>query len=704
MSREQSGGGRPPWPGLALQLFTLSAAAALTAALATRGHPAWPAALALLAAAAWLAARPHRRGAPPVPAAQPAAESEPARARPDFDLLHQAAVAARVAAWDCDLTTGQMTWSDNFEEVLGVGGRLTRSLEGFLTAVAPEDHALVRGVIDEALADPVRGDLDLIEFRVGPAPPYRWVEGGGRLFRDADGRPSRIMGTVTDVTHRRAAGDEVRRASDAKSHFLASMSHEMRTPLNGVIGMVELLAQTRVTEQQRGYLDTLGKSAESLLALVNDVLDISKVEAGRLDLEEIAFDPRQLARDALGVVSQQARRKGLALSSRLDPGLPAAVRGDPGRLRQILLNLLSNAVKFTDHGEVELAVELVAGRPALRFSVRDTGVGIAPERQRAIFEPFAQGDASTARTHGGTGLGLTIASRLVELMGGRLSVSSEPGRGSTFAFAVPLEAAQLSPAPGLPAATRPEPRARVLLAEDNTVNQQVLTLLLEKAGYLVGVVGNGREAVERLQREPFDLVLMDVQMPQMDGLRAARLIRQREKAVGGHVPIVAVTANAVQGERQRCLAAGMDDYLSKPVRGSELFAVVGRLLGDRAAPAEASAPAPAGEPVWVAPLVAMGFDRPAVAKLARTFLDTVPPRLEALRQALAQGQAEQVRQTAHSLKGSLAVFAAREAIEAARRLEHAGAERKLEGAEELVAQLAGQVEPLLASMKAYLGA
>jgi signal transduction histidine kinase/CheY-like chemotaxis protein/HPt (histidine-containing phosphotransfer) domain-containing protein len=721
MSGERSGDERRfSWLGLALLLVALAAAAGAGALAASRAA-AWPLVAAIAAAAAgaaWLRVRSLWQGVGRLTlseadlrrrlreAERPGAREQqaPTDQALAFDLLSRTVAAARIGTWDCDLATGEITWSDNFEQVLGVPGRVGRSLEGLLAVVAPEDHALIRGAIEKALRDPSRDDLDPVEFRVGLAPPYRWVEGCGRLFRDAKGRPARVMGTVMDVTRRRAADEEVRRASAAKSTFLASMSHEMRTPLNGVIGMVELLGQTRVTEQQRGFLALLGKSAESLLALVNEVLDISKIEAGGLELEEIAFDVRQLARDALAVVGQQAQRKGLALSCRLDPGLPAAAQGDPGRLRQVLLNLLSNAVKFTASGEVELAVDHLAGQGSLRFSVRDTGVGIAPDRQRAIFEPFAQADASTSRTHGGTGLGLTIASRLVERMGGRLTVTSEPGKGSTFAFAVPLRAAALEPAAEPPPPPPPEAHARVLLAEDNTVNQQVLTLLLEKAGYHVEVASNGREALAALEREPFDLVLMDVQMPEMDGLRATRLIRQREKAFGGHVPVVAVTANAVQGERQRCLAAGMDDYLSKPVRGAELFAAIKRLLGERARPGEAGAAGPPeGEPAWVAPLVAMGFDPPAVAKLARTFLDTVPPRLAALRQSLTSGEAEEVRQTAHSLKGSLAVFAARGAIESARQLEQAGAKRSLDEAEPLLGELAEQVEPLLASMRGYLG-
>jgi signal transduction histidine kinase/CheY-like chemotaxis protein len=535
----------------------------------------------------------------------------------------------------------------------------------------------------------------------------------------------------------RAARDDALAATAAKSDFLASVSHDMRTPLGGILGMTELLLQTPVSEQQRDFLKTLSRSAEALFALVNDLLDLSKIEAGKLELERIAFDPRELLQDALRVVALQAERKGLALRTEVEAALPRALVGDPARLRQVLLNLLSNAVKFTPRGEVAVAVgigseddlllegsssrgsdqgmqlraEVARDQRALavRFEVRDTGVGIPPEKQGRIFEPFAQADSSTTRVHGGTGLGLSISARLVERMGGRLTLGSAPGEGSTFAFTLPYVAAA-APAPRLsgltpvpPTVRRPRagPALRVLVAEDNAVNQEVFTLLLRKAGCAVELAGTGAEAVAAVERTKFDLVLMDLQMPEMDGLRAARLIRAREKAQGTRVPIVAVTANALSGERERCLAAGMDGYLAKPVRGPELLGLIDELVGAGLSPGPA-APAGGGGPPWFAALASSGFGMEDARKLARTFLDNAPARLARLSQAIADRDAAGVRRAAHLLKGSLSVFAAQQALEAATSLEGMGRSEDLARAPDALASLQAEVRALLESLKSFL--
>jgi CheY-like chemotaxis protein len=405
----------------------------------------------------------------------------------------------------------------------------------------------------------------------------------------------------------------------------------------------------------------------------------------------------------------------------------------------VLLNLLSNAVKFTPKGEVAVALGAGArddllleggsssrgsdqGRQlraevardqralAVRFEVSDTGVGIPLEKQARIFEPFAQADSSTTRVHGGTGLGLTIALRLVERMGGRLTLRSAPGEGSTFAFTLPFVAtaapvprtAGFTPLP--PTVRRPPgaPALRVLIAEDNAVNQEVFTLLLRKTGCEVELAGTGAEAVSAVERGRFDLVLMDLQMPEMDGLRAARLIRAREKVQGGRVPIVAVTANALQGERERCLAAGMDGYLAKPVRGPELLGLIDELLGAGAAPGAPAPAAGAGGPPWLAALASAGFGVEEARKLARTFLDTAPARLARLRQAVDDRDPAGVHRTAHLLKGSLSVFAARQALDAATALEGMGKAEDLAGAPDALASLQADVRALLESLKSFL--
>jgi len=388
----------------------------------------------------------------------------------------------------------------------------------------------------------------------------------------------------------RRSKEEAEAANRAKSVFLANMSHEIRTPMNGIIGMLDLALATELTPKQREHLRMAKDSAESLLVLLRDILDFSKIEADRLDLESIPFPLRESIGEVMKIVALAGGRKELTVSWEAADEVPDTLVGDPGRLRQVLINLLGNAVKFTERGEVVLRVvpESVDGGEAfLRFSVRDTGVGIPAEQLASVFSPFTQVDGSLTRPQGGTGLGLAICQRLVELMGGRIWAESELGSGSTFHFSarfgrVAVREPRPAPAPRVPGLRETGRNLRILLAEDHPVNQALLSALLRKQGHEVTVVSTGVQALDALAEERPDLVLMDVQMPRMDGIEATARIRKMEKDPG-RLPIIAITAHAMKGDRERFLAAGMDGYVEKPIHAEALFRTIdevfARLVG-----------------------------------------------------------------------------------------------------------------------------
>ncbi len=525
------------------------------------------------------------------------------------------------------------------------------------------------------------------------------------------------MGVIQDITARREfeeaqrhAREEAEESNRAKSQFVANMSHEVRTPLNGILGIAAMLLETDLQPRQRELAEFIQSSGQGLLAIVNDILDISKVEAGRMELEAIDFDLRALLQSVHDMHEARAEERNLVIEIEVAGDVPAGMHGDPGRLRQVFVNLVGNAIKFSENCRVRISVvadALDGTNLTLRFHVIDCGIGIPREQQEHIFEPFVQADVSTTRLFGGTGLGLSICRQLVTLLGGEIGVISEPGHGADFWFTARFVAAG---APIAKAAAVAPPQLeslrglRTLLAEDNALNRLVATHQLRKLGCEVESVENGRQAVDLTKTIRFDLILMDCQMPVLDGYAATAAIRDRERREGGHTPIVALTASALATERDRCLAAGMDGYLSKPFTAEELHRQIHGVVGALAAPRdhEGSPEAPLDEGVIAALRDECGPDGGALfARYVNYFREDLAQAEKEFAETNATRDPEILRQAAHHLRGAGLHFGARPLMDLCARVERsAGAGGSLEEVAALLPALRQEITRVKEALEA----
>jgi PAS domain S-box-containing protein len=604
------------------------------------------------------------------------------------------------------------------EQVWGVTREsLYRNPMSWADAIHPDDQARARSLAARQL----QGELGDSEFRIlTPDGKEKWIRSRTSPVRDQDGKVIRVVGVAEETTERKRFEAELinarktaESANLAKSRFLANMSHEIRTPMNGVIGMNQLLLETDLTAEQRRYVEVAQSSGRTLLSLIDNILDLSKIEAGGTTLENLAFGLNRTVDEVIQLLRVQAGAKGLRIVSRISPKIPELLYGDARRLGQVLTNLIANAIKFTERGAITLDADLDSQSDkaaSIRFTVSDTGIGIPEDMIPALFSPFVQADASTTRKYGGSGLGLAISKQLVEMMGGSIGVSSWEGRGSTFRFTVTLglvaidqRQSALQSAPFWPGRAIQSPvdpalqghGERILIAEDNPTNREVLLAQLKKLGYEAGMAANGAEAVEAVERESFDLVLMDCQMPLMDGYEATHRIRQ---SIHGHIPIVALTASALSPARERCLSEGMDDYLAKPVELPHLAAVLAKWIQKSRADKEtARLQEVCDKPVSAtfnsdSLMSRLMGDRELASTVLKGFLKDAPSQLKQLCDRLDESDAPGTRFKAHTLKGAAATVGAETLHDLALVIETDASAARLERCPELLVRAIDEFE------------